>query len=167
MDKESNKSLKKTKCRVCKGATSNRSFFYKCLSKKCNSSFWHGKVTESFNHKLKPNDLENIQIEENLLKKAGVPRVMNDKKTNVYVILLSKEKGKKKDSVYVGKTNNHPHRRYLQHLRLYNPAKIIKKGLKPKAILFTEMGYEPEVACEREKALAKELESQYIVYGGH
>ena len=166
MDKESNKSLKKTKCRICRGPTNQRGHLYKCLDKNCGSGFWHRKVLQQFKTKLEPKDLKNKTLEKEVLSASNIPIEMKGNKRHVYVIKLSKKRGEKKDSVYVGETSHHPYRRYLQHLRGYKAGKkhVTRRG---KALLFTEMGYAPAVAKEREKALAKELESQYIVYGGH
>ena len=111
--------------------------------------------------KKKPKSEKNKEIEKKLIKRFKIPKGYG---RSVYVIKLSKEEGKEKESVYVGETGLHPLHRYLRHLRGYQKGKghVTKRG---KYLLSCELSVKDSKA--REEELAKELESIYIVYGGH
>ena len=159
------------KCRHCKKKSSLPSNFYgqafkneylfKCTQSDCQTFFWHRKVLNAFDETEEPNSKKNLEIEEKLIKRFKIPKGYG---RSVYVIKLSKEEGEEKESVYVGETGLHPLHRYLRHLRGYQKGKghVTKRG---KYLLSLELNVKDSKA--REEELAKELESTYVVYGGH
>lgn len=163
------------KCRHCKKKSSLPSNFYgqafkneylfKCTQSDCQTFFWHRKVLNEFDEREEPNSKKNLEIEKKLIKRFKIPKGYG---RSVYVIKLSREekfsREEKKESVYVGETGLHPLHRYLRHLRGYQKGRghVTKRG---KYLLSLELNVKDSKA--REEELAKELESTYVVYGGH
>ena len=159
------------KCRHCKKKVSLPSNFYgqafkdkylfKCTQSDCQTFFWHRNVLNEFDKREEPKSKKNLEIEKKLIKRFKIPKGYG---RSVYVIKLSKEEGEERESVYVGETGLHPLHRYLRHLRGYQKGKghVTKRG---KYLLSFELSVKDSKA--REEELAKELESTYIVYGGH
>ena len=159
------------KCRHCKKKVSLPSNFYgkafkdkylfKCTQSDCQTFFWHRNVLNEFDKREEPESEKNLEIEKKLIKRFKIPKGYG---RSVYVIKLSKEEGEEIESVYVGETGLHPLHRYLRHLRGYQKGKghVTKRG---KYLLSFELNVKDSKA--REEELAQELESMYIVYGGH
>lgn len=158
------------KCRHCRakanpcnfyGAAMKEPYLYQCSKEDCGTFYWHRNVLKEFNNKEKPDSEENKLIEKELIKKFKIPKGYG---RSTYVIKLSKKEGDKQQAVYVGETGHHPLRRYLQHLRGYKSGKghATKRG---KYLLYFELGVKDSKA--REKELAEELKSEYLVTGGH
>ena len=139
-------------------------YLYKCPEEKCGRYFWHRNVLREFDRKNMHSN-ENKEKEDNICKKLKIPEQSKDE-FFVYVIKLNKKEGDNKDSVYVGETNHHPLKRYLQHLRGYQKkTEVTKRGY---YLWKIESGYKTREAVKRrEKELAEELRENYIVYGGH
>jgi hypothetical protein len=139
-------------------------YLYKCPEEKCGRYFWHRNVLREFNLK-NPSSLESIEKEKEICVGLEIPEGTDDNYF-VYVIKLNKKEGDNKDSVYVGETNHHPLKRYLQHLRGYiKNREVTKRGY---YLWKIESGYKTREAVKRrEKELAEELRENYIVYGGH
>ena len=139
-------------------------YLYKCPEEKCGRYFWHRNVLREFDRKNMRSN-ENKEKEDNICKELKIPEQSKDE-FFVYVIKLNKKEGDNKDSVYVGETNHHPLKRYLQHLRGYQKkTEVTKRGY---YLWKIESGYKTREAVKRrEKELAEELRENYIVYGGH
>ena len=159
------------KCRHCKaeaiscdfyGSKMKEPYLFRCSKEECERFFWHRNVLKEFNSKEDPSSENNKKIEDRLVKKFKIPKSSYPR--GVYVIKLSRKEGDKKDSVYVGETGRHPLRRYLQHLRGYKSGKghATKRGT---YLLDFELGVKD--SKKREKEWAKELESIFLVKGGH
>ena len=164
---------KRIRCRHCKADVMSTDFdgqplasnyLYKCPEEKCGRYFWHRNVLREFDRKNMHSN-ENKEKEDNICKKLKIPEQSKDE-FFVYVIKLNKKEGDNKDSVYVGETNHHPLKRYLQHLRGYQKkTEVTKRGY---YLWKIESGYKTREAVKRrEKELAEELRENYIVYGGH
>ncbi len=164
---------KRIRCRHCKADVMSTDFdgqpiefnyLYKCPEEKCGSYFWHRNVLREFDRKNTRSN-ENKDKEDNICKELKIPKRSKDE-FFVYVIKLNKKEGDNKDSVYVGETNHHPLKRYLQHLRGYQKkTEVTKRGY---YLWKIESGYKTrEASKRREKELAEELRENYIVYGGH
>jgi len=144
------------KCRICKSATSQHGYLYRCLNVLCSSVFWDkGQVKRSL--RRNPEALSQV------LEDAEVPKPLKQKNSKfVYVLRLKGEK----NAVYVGMTGLHPYERYLNHIRGHRASGHAKKRA---TALITFEG--PLTACEaerREPELAEELRLKgRIVYGGH
>ena len=173
---------KRIRCRHCKADVMSSDFdgqpiasnyLYKCPEEKCGRYFWHRNVLREFNLK-NPSSLENKEKEKEICAELKIPKGTaelkkpkgTEDKYFVYVIKLNKKEGDNKDSVYVGETNHHPLKRYLQHLRGYQKkTEVTKRGY---YLWKIESGYKTrEAVKKREKELAEELRENYIVYGGH
>lgn len=161
---------KQVRCRHCRANTipcdfdgniMKEPYLYRCIKQDCGIFFWHRNVLREFNNTEKPDSTNNKQIEKELIKKFKIPKGNG---RSAYVIKLSKKKDEKERTVYVGETGHHPLRRYLQHLRGYKSGKghATKRG---KYLLYFELGVKDSKA--REKELAEELESKYLITGGH
>ena len=139
-------------------------YLYKCPEEKCGRYFWHRNVLREFDRKNMRSN-ENKEKEDNICKELKIPEQSKDE-FFVYGIKLNKKEGVNKDSVYVGETNHHPLKRYLQHLRGYQKkTEVTKRGY---YLWKIESGYKTREAVKRrEKELAEELRENYIVYGGH
>ena len=139
-------------------------YLYKCPEEKCGRYFWHRNVLREFDRKNMSSN-ENKEKEDDICKQLKIPERSKDE-FFVYVIKLNKKEGDNKDSVYVGETNHHPLKRYLQHLRGYQKkTEVTKRGY---YLWIIESGYKTREAVKRrEKELAEELRENYIVYGGH
>ena len=164
---------KRIRCRHCKadvvstdfdGQPLASNYLYKCPEEKCGRYFWHRNVLREFDRK-NMRSKENKEKEDNICKELKIPEQSKDE-FFVYVIKLNKKEGDNKDSVYVGETNHHPLKRYLQHLRGYQKkTEVTKRGY---YLWKIESGYKTrEAVKKREKELAEELRENYIVYGGH
>ena len=164
---------KRIRCRHCKadvmstyfdGQPLASNYLYKCPEEKCGRYFWHRNVLREFDRKNMRSN-ENKEKEDNICKELKIPEQSKDE-FFVYVIKLNKKEGDNKDSVYVGETNHHPLKRYLQHLRGYQKkTEVTKRGY---YLWKIESGYKTREAVKRrEKELAEELRENYIVYGGH
>ena len=164
---------KRIRCRHCKADVMSTDFdgqplasnyLYKCPEEKCGRYFWHRNVLREFDRKNMRSN-ENKEKEDNICKELKIPEQSKDE-FFVYVIKLNKKEGDNKDSVYVGETNHHPLKRYLQHLRGYQKkTEVTKRGY---YLWKIESGYKTrEASKRREKELAEELRENYIVYGGH
>ena len=164
---------KRIRCRHCKADVMSTDFdgqplasnyLYKCPEEKCGRYFWHRNVLREFDRKNMRSN-ENKEKEDNICKELKIPEQSKDE-FFVYVIKLNKKEGDNKDSVYVGETNHHPLKRYLQHLRGYQKkTEVTKRGY---YLWKIESGYKTREAVKRrEKELAEELRENYIVYGGH
>ena len=164
---------KRIRCRHCKadvmstdfeGQLIELNYLYKCPEEKCGIYFWHRNVLREFDRK-NPHSPKNNEEENNICTKLKIPIGSKDE-FFVYVVKLNKKEGDNKDSVYVGETNHHPLKRYLQHLRGYQKkTEVTKRGY---YLWKIESGYKTREAVKRrEKELAEELRENYIVYGGH
>ena len=143
-------------CRICKAATNQTGYLYRCLNDRCLGVFWDkGKVKKLLR--------QNPDALGQLLEGAEVPKPLKDKKSHfVYVLRLKREV----NAVYVGMTGLHPYERYLNHIRGYKSSKHTKR--RATALLSFEGPMTADDAKKREPELAEELHlKEYIVYGGH
>ena len=158
------------KCRHCRAKAISCNFYgnemkepylYQCTKSNCNIFFWHRNVLKEFKNKEKPNSDTNKAIEKDIIKKFKIPKGYG---RSAYVIKLSRKEGEEQKAVYVGETGHHPLRRYLQHLRGYKSGKghATKRAT---YLLDFELGVKD--SKKREKEWAKELESIFLVKGGH
>ncbi|MDA8808382.1 hypothetical protein N9N36_00275 [Gammaproteobacteria bacterium] len=136
-------------------------YLYQCTKSDCGTFFWHRNVLKEFNNKEKPDSDNNKAIEKDIIKKFKIPKGYG---RSAYVIKLSRKEGEEQKAVYVGETGHHPLRRYLQHLRGYKSGKghATKRAT---YLLDFELGVKD--SKKREKEWAKELESIFLVKGGH
>jgi hypothetical protein len=139
----------------------NEPYLYQCTKSNCGTFFWHRNVLKEFNNKEKPDSDTNKTIEKDIIKKFKIPKGYG---RSAYVIKLSRKEGEEQKAVYVGETGHHPLRRYLQHLRGYKSGKghATKRAT---YLLDFELGVKD--SKKREKEWAKELESIFLVKGGH
>ena len=158
------------KCRHCRakaiacnfyGNEMKEPYLYQCTKSDCGTFFWHRNVLKEFNNKEKPDTDNNKAIEKDIIKKFKIPKGYG---RSAYVIKLSRKEGEEQKAVYVGETGHHPLRRYLQHLRGYKSGKghATKRAT---YLLDFELGVKD--SKKREKEWAKELESTFLVKGGH
>ena len=158
------------KCRHCRAKAISCNFYgneikepylYQCTKSDCGTFFWHRSVLKEFNNKEKPDSDTNKTIEKDIIKKFKIPKGYG---RSAYVIKLSRKEGEEQKAVYVGETGHHPLRRYLQHLRGYKSGKghATKRAT---YLLDFELGVKD--SKKREKEWAKELESIFLVKGGH